>query len=84
MLTFKVSTADGSAQCIERGKVPIKVVDSPVRVAPDLKISGHLLVTSVTFGKKPSSGVEISLFSQKPVKVCLRIQILFYRGLYFC
>ncbi|MFH4974267.1 hypothetical protein AB6A40_000976 [Gnathostoma spinigerum] len=66
---YMVSTADDSAECIERGMVSTEVVDSPVRVSPDLKISGHLLSVFITSDKQPLSDVAVSLYSQNDVKL---------------
>lgn len=49
--------------------MPVEVVAAPVRVTPDLKISGHLL-TVVVFSKKVGiAGAYVSLFSNVDVKV---------------
>lgn len=67
-LSMKVSTADSSTECIERGKVPILITTSPVRVSPDLKISGHLLTVAVFSRKHQVSGVSVALYSEIAVK----------------
>uniref|UniRef100_F1KRP9 Nodal modulator 1 n=1 Tax=Ascaris suum TaxID=6253 RepID=F1KRP9_ASCSU len=66
---YLVSTADGSTECIERGKVPAEVIASPIRVSPDLKISGHLMSVAVHSKTKPLPGVLVSLYSKNPVNL---------------
>ena len=38
-----VSTVDTSTQCINRGNVPVEIIDSPVVVKPEIQISGYNL-----------------------------------------
>uniref|UniRef100_A0A0N5AZ94 Nodal modulator 1 n=1 Tax=Syphacia muris TaxID=451379 RepID=A0A0N5AZ94_9BILA len=66
---YMVSTANGSAECIERGKVPVEVRTKPIHVSPDLKISGHLLTVVVQSGIKPVQNVVISLFTENSIKL---------------
>lgn len=68
---LKVSTASDSTECIELGKVSVAVTTSPVRVTPDLKISGHLLTVVVLSKKIHVAGVSISLHSDAAIKVNL-------------
>ncbi|VDK79801.1 unnamed protein product [Litomosoides sigmodontis] len=66
---YLVSTADNSTECIERNKVPVSITTSPVRVSPNLKISGHLLTVSVLSKKQQISGVTVALYSKIFVKL---------------
>ncbi|CAG9538279.1 unnamed protein product [Cercopithifilaria johnstoni] len=66
---YLVSTAGNSTECIERDKVPVSITTSPVRVSPDLKISGHLLTVSVLSKKHQVAGVSVSLYSKIFVKL---------------
>uniref|UniRef100_A0A915PI40 Uncharacterized protein n=1 Tax=Setaria digitata TaxID=48799 RepID=A0A915PI40_9BILA len=54
---YLVSTADSSTECIELGKVPVSVTTGPVRVSPDLKISGHLLTVTILSKKHQMAGL---------------------------
>ncbi|VDN43156.1 unnamed protein product [Gongylonema pulchrum] len=67
--TRTVSTANDSTECIERGKVPVTVSTSPVRVQPDLKISGHLLTVTVKSKNLQVAGTSVSLYSNTAVKL---------------
>ncbi|EFO22900.1 hypothetical protein LOAG_05586 [Loa loa] len=64
---YLVSTAGNSTECIERGKVPISVTTSPVRVSPDLKISGHLLTVAVLSKKHQIAEVSVALYSETAI-----------------
>ncbi|VDN06963.1 unnamed protein product [Thelazia callipaeda] len=66
---YSVSTANDSTECIELGKVSVSVIASPVRVSPDLKISGHLLSVAVLSKAFPLSGVSIKLYSEAALKL---------------
>ncbi|KAL4001737.1 Carboxypeptidase regulatory-like domain family protein [Acanthocheilonema viteae] len=66
---YLVSTAGDSTECIERDKIPVSITTSPVRVSPDLKISGHLLTVSVLSKKHQVAGVSVALYSEISVKL---------------
>uniref|UniRef100_A0A0R3RZA1 Nodal modulator 1 n=1 Tax=Elaeophora elaphi TaxID=1147741 RepID=A0A0R3RZA1_9BILA len=67
---YLVSTAGNSTECIERDKVPVSITTSPVRVSPDLKISGHLLTVSVLSKKHQVAGVSVTLYSKTSLPYC--------------
>uniref|UniRef100_A0A158Q644 Nodal modulator 1 n=1 Tax=Dracunculus medinensis TaxID=318479 RepID=A0A158Q644_DRAME len=59
---YLVSTADDS-ECIERNKVSTEVISSPVRVSPDLKISGQLLSVEILSNNEPFADADVALYS---------------------
>uniref|UniRef100_A0A914E9F7 Uncharacterized protein n=1 Tax=Acrobeloides nanus TaxID=290746 RepID=A0A914E9F7_9BILA len=53
-----------SEECVERGSVPVQVIDTPVTVKEDIKISGHSV--SITVNKEDGSAfanIDVSLTS---------------------
>jgi hypothetical protein len=68
--SYVVFNVDQEAQCIERGKVPVTLKDSPVVVQPDITISGHLLSIKVNDeSSKPLKSAKISLLSNKKLQI---------------
>lgn len=68
--SYVVFNVDKEAQCIERGKVPVKVSNAPVVVQPDITIMGHLLTVKVfDESHQKLSGVKISLFSKNKLNL---------------
>lgn len=67
---YVISTLDQTAQCVEKGSVPVEVVQGPVAVEEHINIAGHSLFVHINSASgTPMSKTTVTLFSDVAIPV---------------